>query len=200
MRSHLIAMALLLSGCVDPEARYEAFIERTADQRGGERDAGMMEPTDRFDWSGPYLLALSTTLMPDAPLLFAVEAEVSEDLETIELTLQPLTTDDDDEPRTPIGDSFAISAIAYEDDGSFSADLDDVSVPGRANPITGSDIVANVQLSARTRAAAEEQPDIFCGQVAGMVVEPISLDLSGSSFGAVQTDDLAAAEPLLSCP
>lgn len=201
MRFYLPVAALLFAGCVDPGARYDDFIERTADQRrDDEPDSGMVEPTDRFDWSGSYLLALSTTLSADSPLLFAVDAELSEDLERIELTLQPLTTDGDDEPRTPIGDSFGISDIAYEEDGTFSADLGDVSVPGRANPITGSDIVASVQLSARTQDARDERPIIFCGQVSGMVVEPIALDLSGSRFGAVRTDDVAGAEPLLRCP
>jgi hypothetical protein len=201
MRSHLrqlFVAALLLGGCVDPEGRYEGFIERTAQIRT--RDSGMVEPTDRFDWSGRYLLALSTTLSPDAPLLFAVDAAVSSDLTSIELELQPLTHDDDDEPRMAIGDSFSLRDVAYDEDGSFSADLGDVSVPGRANPITGSDIVANVQLSARTRMAAGELPDVFCGEVAGMVVEPIALDLAGSSFGAVRTEDETAAEPLLRCP
>lgn len=202
MRLHRFAALLLVAassaGCVDPEQRYEDFIERTAEIRT--RDAGSMEPSDRFDWSGHYLLALSTTLAPDSPLLFSVDAEISDDLTRIGLQLQPLTTDADDEPRTAIGDPFEVTDIAYEEDGTFSADLGDVSVPGRANPITGSDIVANVQLTARTRAAADDQPAVFCGQVAGMVTEPIELDLAGSSFGAVRTDDEQSTDPLLRCP
>jgi hypothetical protein len=99
-----------------------------------------------------------------------------------------------------VGDALEVADIEYEEDGTFSADLGDVSVPGRANPITGSDIVANVQLTASTRAAADDQPDVFCGQVTGMVTAPIKLDLSGSSFGAVATDDEASSDPLLRCP
>jgi hypothetical protein len=189
--------ALTCAGCVDPQGRYDDFIERTADLRN--RDSGPMEPSDRFDWSGRYLLALSTTLAPDTPLLFAAEAEVSSDLSSVALQLQPLTSDQDDEPRMPIGERFGVSDVPYEEDGTFDADLGDISVPGRANPITGSDIVANVQLAASTRAAADDLPVVFCGQVTGMVVEPIALDLAGSSFGAVQTEDERAAEPLLRC-
>jgi hypothetical protein len=189
-------VALWMTCCVDPGARYADFIERTAGERG--RDASVSEPSDRFDWSGRYLLALSTTLAPDSPLLFAVDAQLSDDLARIELELQPLTSDEDDEPRTPVGERFSVRDIAYEEDGTFSADLGRVAVPGRANPITGSDIVADVQLSARTL-DTEGEPAIFCGEVAGMVAEPVALDLSGSTFGAVQTEDEHAAEPLLSC-
>lgn len=191
-------ISIIAVGCVDPEQRYEDFVERTSEIRT--RDAGPVEPSDRFDWSGRYLLALSTTLMPDAPLLFAVEAEVASDLTRIDLQLQPLTSDADDEPRTAIGDSFGVSDIPYDEDGSFSADLGDVSVPGRANPITGSDIVASVQLTARTRAGEGDRADLFCGEVTGMVIEPIALDLAGSSFGALRTDGESSAEPLLRCP
>ena len=200
VRSRWIAMlgSLWLCACVDPEARYQDFIERTGDVRG--RDSGPVAPTDRFDWSGRYLLALSTVLAPDQPLLFEVEAEVSSDLETIELDLQPLTTQDDEAPRTPVGESIRLADITYEVEGTFSADLGDVAVPGRANPITGSDIVASVQLVARTRAGEGEDDGIFCGEVSGMVIQPLMYDLAGSTFGAVRADDLEEAQPLLQCP
>ena len=202
MRGALVCGALLgpssLSACVDPGDRYDAFLERTAEMRN--RDSGMVEPTDRFDWSGRYLLALSTVLAPDQPLLFAVEAEVSSDLSLIDLQLQPLATDGDEEPRTAIGDSFGVNDIPYEMDGSFSADLGEVTVPGRANPITGSEIVASVQLSASTRAGDDDNADLFCGQVTGMVIQPLSYDLAGSTFGAVLTDDAQNAAPQLRCP
>lgn len=196
-RLALLFGAMSLTACVDPGARYDDFIERTADLRG--RDAGMVEPTERFDWSGRYLLALSTVLAPDQPLLFAVDVEVSSDLELATLELQPLTTDDDDEPRTPIGDRIVLEDVPYDAEGTLSADLGEVTVPGRANPITGSDIVASVQLSARTRAETDDEPSLFCGEVEGMVIEPLSYDLAGSTFGAVPTDDAPSAEPLLRC-
>jgi len=188
----------LLGGCVDPEDRYAVFLERTAEMRN--RDSGPVEPTDRFDWSGRYLLALSTVLGPDQPLLFAVGAEVSSDLSTADLELQPLTTDDDDEPRTAVGQSFQLNDIAYEMDGTFSVDLGEVAVPGRANPITGSDIVARVQLVARTLAGGEDRDGIFCGEVSGMVVRPLTYDLAGSTFGAVLAEQLEDATPWLRCP
>jgi hypothetical protein len=196
--SLMVGGLLLLGGCVDPEERYGAFLERTAEMRN--RDSGPIEPTDRFDWSGRYLLALSTVLAPDQPLLFAVDAEVSSDLTTADLELQPLTTDDDDEPRTAVGESFRLNDIAYDKEGTFSADLGEVAVPGRANPITGADIVAQVQLVARTRAASADEDGFFCGEVSGMVVRPLTYDLAGSTFGAVLAEQPEDATPLLRCP
>jgi hypothetical protein len=194
----LLLGAWLGCACVDPEARYADFNERTSGMRGS--DGGTVEPTERFDWSGRYLLALSTVLGPDQPLLFAVDAEVSSDLSTIDLGFQSLTTSQDSQPRTPIGDPFRVDYLPYPEDGTFSADLGEVTVPGRANPITGSDIVAQVQLLASARMGDDELPQHFCGEVSGMVIRPVPFDLAGSTFGAVLTDDEQNTEPVLRCP
>jgi len=187
-------------GCVDPQGRYDAFLERTADMRG--QDAGMVAPSDRFDFSGRYLLALSTTLAPAEPILFSCDVSVAADLETIDFRFQPLTTDDADMPRMPTGEALEASGIPYEENGSFSVDLGEVTVPSTANPISGSDIVATVTLSATALPMTEELSALFCGEASGMVSVPLALDLAGSTIGAVEaeSDDLAAIEPVLRCP
>jgi hypothetical protein len=197
---HLLGGTLVLGalGCVDPSERYDDFLERTAAIR--EMDSSVVVPGDRFDWSGRYLLALSTSLSPTKPLLFALDAELSDDLATIDLTFQPLTTDDDDEPRVAIGDAIDVADVPYASDGTFSADLGEVTVPGRANPITGSDIIATVQLMASTQAGDSGTGGVVCGQVTGMVSVPLSIDLAGSTFGAVLADEPQDIEPLLGCP
>jgi len=200
----ICASVLALLGCVDPQARYDAFLARSADARG--HDAGTPDPGDRFDFSGHYLLALSTTLAPDSPLLFGLDVEVASDLSTVQLHFQPLTTDADAEPRKKVGDALDPAAVPYAADGTFSADLGEVTVPGRANPITGSDIVATVQLQATTRApGATDGGDAgdaaeVCGQITGMVSMPLPLDLAGSTFGAVRTASDEDAIPRLRCP
>lgn len=203
------AALVLLAACVDPDGRYEDFIERTADmRRGGQAapdgglDAGdaAQQSVARFDFSGTYLLALSTTLAPDAPLLLACDVTVAEDLNSIDLVLQPLTTDMDAMPRERIGDSIRVDAVPYAEDGSFSVDFGEVAVPGRANPISGADIVAAVAITARANPMTGELPVHFCGEAGGMVLAPLAFDLTGSTFGAVATDDLTAAEPLPACP
>jgi hypothetical protein len=187
-------------GCVDPQERYDAFLERSAAMRGQHHDAGMVEPSDRFDFSGRYLLALSTTLAPGQPILLACDVAVAADLETLELTVQPLTTDANDTPRVPTGDSLVVSDVPYAQDGSFSADLGEVTVPGAANPISGSDIVATVAITATAYPMSAELPAHFCGEATGMVSVPLALDLAGSTITALEADDFTAVEPLTQCP
>ena len=191
-------LLLAALGCVDPKARYDAFLERTASMRG--RDAGMAATGERFDFSGHYLLALSTTLAPGEPILFGCDVNVAPDLSTLELSFQPLTTDADAMPREPVGDSLDTGAIPYAEDGSFSVDLGEVTVPGRANPISGSDIVADVTLTATAFPMTADLPMYFCGQATGMVSVPLALDLTGSTIGAVETASFTDVEPLAACP
>jgi hypothetical protein len=198
MRFLAITLAFAAVACTDPEARYDAFIARTQDMRG--IDAGMIESGDRFDWSGHYVLALSTTLAADLPLVFAVDAEVASDLTRVSLHVQPLTVADDDEPRTPVGEVIDVEDIEYLEDGSFGADLGEVVVPGRANPISGAEITARVMLVATAQAPDGGASATFCGQVSGMVIAPLRFDLAGSTFGAVLSEDDVAADPPLRCP
>jgi hypothetical protein len=194
------AVLLLLSaqGCVDPQGRYDAFIERTADMRG--QDAAMGATAERFDFSGQYLLGLSTTLAVGVPILFDCNVTVAADLETLDLSIQPLTTDADGTPRVPTGESVTAAGVPYAEDGSFTADLGEVTVPGNANPISGADIVASVVITASAFPMTAELPTYFCGQVMGMVTVPLAVALAGSTIGAVQATSFTDAEPLLSCP
>jgi hypothetical protein len=198
LRASAAWLVLAALGCVDPDGRYDAFIERTADMRRGE-DAGRVEPGERFDFSGQYLLALSTTIAPGQPILFACDVSVAADLETLELSIQALTTDADPAPRTETGDPLEVAAVPYAEDGSFDADLGEVTVPGNANPISGSDIVATVAITA-TAHPMNELPMYFCGDATGMATVPLELDLAGSTLGAVETESFTDAEPLAACP
>jgi hypothetical protein len=208
MAKHSIPRALLLItastlsltavGCADPQSRYDAFQARTVDLRSS--DAGAVAPGERFDFSGRYLLALAITISSDSPLLFACDVSVASDLTTLDLQLRPLSTDSDAEPRTPVGDTFGARALPYAEDGTFSADLGEVTAPGRANPISGSTIVANVSISASTHRAVGDLPNLFCGQASGMVNMPLTLDLAGSTFGAIETTSFTDAQPLTQCP
>ncbi len=194
-----IVLLLAAQACVDPQARYDAFIERTADMRG--RDAGPIEGGgERFDFSGRYLLALSTTLAPSMPILFGCEVDVASGLETLDLTIQPLTTEDSPTPREPIGDSLSAREVPYAEDGSFVADLGEVMVPSEANPVSGAPIVATVVIAAGVFPQNDALANHFCGQAMGMVTVPVPLDLAGSTFGAIEADDFSDTDPLPGCP
>jgi len=194
----ILAMLLFAPGCPDPEARYDAFIDRTADMRTG--DAGPEMGAERFDFSGSYLVALAITIDPGKPILLAGEATVAPDLTSVDLTFQPLSTDQDPEPRSPVGESISVAGVAYTPDGTFKAELGEVTVPGRANPITGSDIVASVTVDASAHPSSGDRAAYFCGQVSGTVRSPIMLDLAGSTLGAVAADNVSGVEPLSRCP
>jgi hypothetical protein len=193
----LLGACLSVAACADPEAQDVDFDERNGVVHGA---GSSVQVAEHFDWSGHYLLALSTVLAPDHPLLFAVDSKVADDLALVDLRVQALTTDADGEPRTHAGDPFDLNDVRYSEDGTFEVDLGDVAVLGRANPITGSDITAQVQLRGSTYRAAEDVPQHFCGDVNGRVSQPIPLDLERSTFGAVLTEDEKQAEPMLRCP
>jgi hypothetical protein len=192
---------MLVAGCTDPEARYDDFLERTSDMRGGEPDdGGEPMPGERFDWSGDYVLGLAATLSPAQPLVLSAEVDVAYDLATFDMVLQPLTTEADDEPRTPVGETFTLEDVTYAVDGSFETPPLEVTIPGRANPISGSEIVAEVVLIGSPREADGDLPQLFCGQAEGAVSEPLQLDLTGSTFGAIPEADLDELGILGACP
>jgi hypothetical protein len=188
--------ACLCVACADPEVQDAEPTERSAI----EQSAGLVEQPEHFDWSGHYLLALSTVLAPEQPLLFAIDAQVASDLALVDLHVQPLTPDAVGDSRSPTGDPFDLDDVPYAEDGTFEVDLGEVSVAGSANPITGTDIAAQVQLHASTYRAADEVPQHFCGDATGMVSQPIPLDLQRSTFGAVLTEEDKEAKPMLRCP
>ncbi len=199
-RALLLALAVLSSAtasCADPKGRYDAFLARTSDQRIAAGDGGPA-PSERFDFSGRYLLALKTPIAPATPLLLRVDATVSSDLTKIAFVFQPLATDQAPQPRAAVGSSIQIEGVAYDAQGSFDADLGQVAVPGSANPISGSDITATVQL--RGTALHAGGAPLLCGSASGNVTSPIMLNLAGSQFGAVPAQDPAGVELVTGCP
>lgn len=196
---HVLALG---QGCADPEGRYDDFIERTADARGGggSADGGGPVAGERFDFGGDYVLALAVTLSPDTPLLLSLEVDVAADLETFDLVLQPLSTQADPDPLALVGDPFELRDVPYAIDGSFETPRSSVTIPGRANPISGSQIVAQVSLVGSARQGAGERPRLLCGRVSGEVSDPLMLDLAGSTFGAVDADAVETRGLLSSCP
>jgi hypothetical protein len=138
-------------------------------------DDGPMAPPPT---SGMFLLAIDTVINPGLPLQYRVETKAT--VTDIELVLQPLSLNQGETilPREPVGEALVASAIPVVD-GAFEIDLGEVMIPGEANPITGSDIVAEVVLHGMF-----VSPDAYCGTVTGTVIAPIQAPLDGSTFGA----------------
>jgi hypothetical protein len=136
---------------------------------------------------GLYLFAVSTVIAPGTPFQFLATVEAP-DPAVWSLELQPLTLDVGSviSPRQPIGEPLKFTEIPVTDD-AFALDLGLLDFLGQTNPVTGSDITAELQL-----AATIQSGNFFCGTVTGMVLVPLEASLDGSTFAAVKISDPAA--------
>lgn len=188
-----LAVALALTGCPDPEAKFNEFLENTDDNRDfmvpdmpPPPDLGPMLP----DISGEFLLAVSTSISPELPMQFIVTNTMHVDMmgnATLDVSMQPLALMQGHvlTPRTPIGEPQEFTAIPIMS-GRFDIDAGTVMVTGEANPVTGSDIVVELLLKGTIISA-----DVFCGDLEGQLIEPLQAELMNSTFAAVRLADPA---------
>lgn len=163
-------------------------------------DCGCEPPA--FDPVGVYFLAISATLDREKPLF--VETTVVAEGDGYAVTFQPLATDEainDDgsttpraNPRVPVGSPIAGTNVSIGTDGTFAATAADITVVGDANPLTGRDIRGTINLSGRFPETSfpegtTRSSDGVCGDVTGEIVEPLTLNLNGSTFAMVRIDD-----------
>lgn len=172
------------------------------DEAEGEADAANDE-SSRLDLgaptsalSGEYLFALSAVVDPAHPFQFRARVDAKDDPgggALLEILLQPLALDvlSTNTPRTPVGDPIPI-VIGVGADGTFGAELPEMRISGAANPITGSDLVATVGLS-----GSVGDGDVWCGDVFGMVTQPLMLDLVGSTFSFTRLDGEMLPDPVI---
>lgn len=197
-------VAACLAGCPDPEARYDDFIENSAEERGkgdpdfGRPDMGDMslEPFDPASMAGSYMLSLATELDPGRPLVFRADVTVAGEVgsRTIELNLTPLRSwcgearcaaDDPTfreqlEPVIP-----SPGPVALSEEGEFVVDFGNIGAPGGANNISGANIAVNLKLYGQ--AASNGSP---CGQIEGALTMPFPFDLvrERNNFGMVPSE------------
>lgn len=198
-------LALFATGCPSPEAgeKYQSFLDETEEDREDAANVKMDQGGSLADVNGDFLLALAAVILPETPLQFVATVTFTPTPTggTVEMNLQPLSLDvgATTVPRMPVGDSLTIGPVPVDASGSFELPImEPVMVTGAANPITGADIVATLNLSGSIQSA-----DLFCGTVTGAVTEPIDLDLMGSTFGAVRLTDVTVlpGDPITSaCP
>jgi hypothetical protein len=105
---------------------------------------------------------------------------------TASFSFQPLSLDQGEilTPREFIGDPLVYDDIAIDVDGNFEIDMGDVMVTGMANPVTGSDIEANLVVTGKIL-----DVDTMCGELSGMLMSPLEFDLAGSTFAASRLAD-----------
>ncbi len=160
-----------------------------------------------FDVSGQHLLAMAPVIWPSEPVYFTADVVVNGS--TLDFTLQPLERAAYVESGmlVPLGDSWTVTDVPIEADGSITVDFGSRSLPAAAYPVIDETIpliLEDFVLTGKTTS-----PDTFCGGIEGYVqVLPFPLDilkadvilLYGSKFGATRITGPTLPEPVSSCP
>jgi hypothetical protein len=203
-----VPLAGLLAGCPSPdvEGRYDGFVDKTQDDRDDAAMVKMDVGGTLADVTGTFHFSLTPTpVSATTPFQFiATTTFTAADGGggQLDIDLQPLSLDilSTTEPREYVGDIISLS-FPVDDAGAFDADIGEITLVGAANPVTGSDILATLQLT-----GAIQDEDVYCGIVGGMVTVPANIDLTGSTFAAIRInpDDAmnpdALGEPVGECP
>ena len=199
----LAVATALISACPDSQGRYDEFGAKTEEARKGATNNTDPNNAVQVDFSGRYFLAIATSLAPTTPLYFDTTVTVDENF-MVNFSFQPVKTDLDptagndprSDARTPVGDPIVVENVQLTEEGTFSVTLTDANVAGSANPISGGDIVATIELSGFVTSATT-----FCGTAAGEVSQPTLLNLAGSTFGAgiIDDDSIGTFEPIPKC-
>lgn len=192
-----ITLLAFSAGCPSPDAegKYELFNDETEEARDRPEPKLDLPPVGVFpDVAGVYLVAIETSIAPGLPLQFVTTVTGEIDSVTgdgmVNLSFQPLSLDQGSmtDPREEVGDPIVIDAAVTG--GSFTVPFGETGVTGAANPITGSDIEANLTLEGSVRSE-----NAWCGFVEGDVTSPIQAPLDGSTFAALRLAD-ASERPL----
>ncbi|MBV71940.1 MAG: hypothetical protein CMH52_11470 [Myxococcales bacterium] len=191
----LLLGALLLTGCPDPDKVADEFSE-ARDQLPEVQEVVPFCPV-LTDATGTYMIAVLTPLDQSKPLLMRAIVDVTgldsdPAVPKIKMTLTPLSV----EGREPIGETIETESVDLAVDGSFELPFGNVKVTGDANPISGSDIEADLTLRGQVRSEMS-----VCGEIVGDLIQPTSFDLAGTTVGLIWAEDgdFAALTPQLTC-
>jgi hypothetical protein len=171
------AVLMSSSACTQPEEEFDAFQQRYETQyppvviEGCPGDPCMAPAV--AETMGDHLFTLSAALGPDQPVLF--DTQLAYDGMALTFTMQPLLAMD---RMTKTGMPVMLGPYTVAPDGCFAADFPELSVPGEANPISGTVIVADIAITGRICAGYMS----FCGDVTGNLIMPFMFDLAGSTY------------------
>ncbi len=194
--------AVFVAGCPDPQATFDAFGERydkingttsTSTGAGGGTCAAPMAGVA----DGDYLFALSAKINPKKPVALLMNVTTVASGTGLQMTFKetPLSYNDQ---KTPVGPQVDLGTFDVAADGSFTAAIGTISVPGAANPITkDADITADVSITGSLCAA---DTTFVCGDVDGNVTMPLMIPLApGSHFTMQKIDNGVYPAPLIDC-
>ncbi len=135
--------------------------------------------------TGTMLLAVDSVIAPGLP--FQGIVSITPVGTSVDLTLQWLSLNQGSTttPRIPVGDIYAYPGIPVDPDGGFLWETGVILLPGAANPATGGDVVLTMAV------AASPAGNPYCGRVSGSVIDPIQVDLEGSTHAMTTADPTA---------
>ena len=195
----MLVAVTMLAGCPSPEVegRYNEFGDKTQDIRDEAASVKMDVAGTLVDVTGTFHFSLTATpVAPTTPFQFiATTVFTPNDAGggQLDIELQPLSLElgATNTPREFTGEPVPLSFVVDEA-GTFDADLGVIELVGEANPVTGSEIVATMQLQ-----GAILDANVYCGNVGGAVTVPANIDLTGSTFAAIRINPEDAMSPEL---
>ena len=201
------ATTLAVSGCADASGRFQQFEDRRGALEGdagapGSAAAGAggadgsCKPPAPGVVHGLALLALETSALPGAAILFFGQVETPE-LDGATAVKYSYKALDASDRRTPVGEPLEVGPFGLGDDGHFDAKTAESTLPGSANAILpGVEITSVLTLHGTICGVS----DFYCGTVTGDVSAPIEGPTTGQ-FGLMlvpSIDDLPA-RPRFGC-
>jgi len=177
LASLAVVVTLPLIGCVDARGSYDEFGDRLTDAGSGGVDGQTVDKLPAV--SGNWRLVVHPANLPEDRLLFFDAhldlTTITQNTGTIDMSAQPLSVSD----LTEVGVAFVANDRAVANDATFDAPFVG-TLPGAANPVTGSDIAVNSTLDALLKT-----DDFVCGTMSGMAG---SLPLDGTTWAGVRVE------------
>ena len=168
--------SLTLMGCVDARGAYDDFSGRLVDAGSGDVDGEVVSELPNVD--GEWLIGVRPNLPEDRIIQFRATMDltaVTANTGLIDISAQPLSVAD----QTAVGNPFVATEEEVSSDASFDAPFVG-TLPGAANPVSGSDANVDAVLVAQIR-----NENFLCGELTGMAGP---LPLAGTTWAAVRID------------
>lgn len=180
--------SLALVGCVDARGAYDDYSNRLVDASTQDVDGQVVSVLP--DVNGDWLIAVLPANLPEDRIIqfratFTM-TPVTANTATMDVSAQPLTVAD----HTPVGDAFTAANQEVATDATFHAPFTG-TLPGAANPVSGTDAVVNAVLQAQIKT-----DQFLCGSLSG-VAGPLPLD--GTTWAAVRITGDTLPSPIFRC-
>ncbi|MBK9036725.1 MAG: hypothetical protein IPL61_36660 [Myxococcales bacterium] len=179
--------------CVDARKRFDEYDERLPHIDASTIDAPIVDMIPDID--GDWLLAVDPSVAQGNLVQMRVTWNITSAgaTGTLDGSYQPLKTFAIASPdeRVPVGAPVVANGVAVDDTATFVAHLVG-TLPGDANPVSGTEYPLDVNLTGTIRSM-----DSVCGTATGTVGP---LDVGGSTWAAVRITGATLPTALGTCP